>query len=684
MPNPPMRGPGHGAMMPGEKPKNFKATLGKLVRYMRSSLPLMIISFVLAIGSVVLTLNIPNILGDATDTLIIGVIQKQVYKGVSESLPEQVGASDMDGALEKLAERIPGKTKYSITMGDLAALMEQQGNVPDGGGIDTSNIPEKYVSAVMDMTLYTKPQVDIDAILKILILMIALIGVSCLLAFAQSFILAGVAQKISYRFRKDIDEKISKLPLKFYDTISNGEVLSYLTNDVDNISTTLNQSLAQLVTAVTTLVGVLIMMFRISWILTLIAVLIVPISFLLVMLVVKFSQKYFVRQQRYLGEVNGHIEEMYGAHQVVELFNAQDDSKATFSDLNGKLASSARSSQFISGLMMPIMTFIGNIGYVLTCIVGGLLVVKSNLGVGNIQAFIQYIRQFNQPVTQFGNIMNTLQLTVASAERVFGFLEAEEEKETGTRAPENVRGGVEFVNVQFGYHPDNIIIHDFSSKISPGARVAIVGPTGAGKTTMVKLLMRYYEINGGQIRLDGVNINEFDRNKMRDEFGMVLQDTWLFSGTIKENIRYGRLNATDEEVVAAAKTACADHFIRTLEGGYDFEINEEADNISQGQKQLLTIARAVLADPKVLILDEATSSVDTRTEQLIQKAMDRLMKGRTSFIIAHRLSTIKDADLILVMRDGDIIEQGSHNALMEQGGFYAELYNSQFSGAAEA
>ena len=669
MPSPHMR-----VGAPAAKPKNTKKTLGQLLKYMRSSLPVIIISFVFAIASVVLTINIPNLTGEATDALMSGVIQKAVYKGIENNLGDEAlgfECSTMD-ELAEIVANASGKTKGEVTVKDLMALAGEDSTTAD-------SVPEKYADAVMNMKLAYAPSLDVDAIVRVLIITLVLMGISGVLSYVQTFLLAGVAQKISYRLRRDIDLKISKLPLKYYDTTASGEVLSYLTNDVDNISTTLNQSLSELVTAITTLVGVLVMMFRISWILTLLAVVIVPLAFLLVLLVVKFSQKYFVQQQKYLSDVNGHIEEMYGAHQVIELFNAQDESKADFAALNNKLATSARKSQFISGLMMPIMTFIGNIGYVLTCIVGGILVTKSGLGVGDIQAFLSYIRRFNQPVAQFGNIMNTLQLTVASAERVFGFLEAEEEHETGDEKPENVRGGVEFEHVSFGYDPEKIIIHDFSSKIEPGARVAIVGPTGAGKTTMVKLLMRYYEINGGAILLDGVNINRFDRNKMRDEFGMVLQDTWLFSGTIRENIRYGRLDATDEEIVAAAKTACADHFIRTLEGGYDFEINEEADNISQGQKQLLTIARAVLADPKVLILDEATSSVDTRTEQLIQKAMDRLMQGRTSFIIAHRLSTIKDADRILVMRDGDIIEQGNHNELMAQNGFYADLYNSQFS-----
>ena len=677
---PPRRGPmGPGMMMPGEKPKEFKKTLGKLIRYMRTSLPVMIVSFLIAIASVILTLNIPNILGEATDTLISGVLGKQVYSAVEEELPSRLGVSSMDSALEIVAGMYnsmtgENKTKYDVTLGDLASIAPS-----DEVDSAQNNVAEKYLEGLMSLPLYYEPQIDIDSIIRILILMIALICASGALTYVQSFLLAGVAQKISYRFRRDIDVKISKLPLKYYDKVSNGEVLSYLTNDVDNISITLNQSLAQFVTSITTLVGVLIMMLRISWILTLIPVVIVPISLLLIMLVIKHSQKHFVRQQKYLAEVNGHIEEMYGAHQVIDLFNAQENSRAEFAEYNNKLAAAARKSQFLSGLIQPIMQFIGNIGYVLTCIVGGILVVNGGLGVGNIQAFIQYIRQFNQPVSQFGNIMNTLQLTVASAERVFAFLEADEEKETGDKCPENVQGNIEFKNVRFGYDPDKIIINDFSSSVRAGERVAIVGPTGAGKTTMVKLLMRYYELNGGAIYLDGRDMTEFNREKLRDEFGMVLQDTWLFSGTIMENIRYGRLDATDDEVKAAAVTACADHFIRTLEGGYGFEINEEADNISQGQKQLLTIARAVLADPKVLILDEATSSVDTRTELLIQKAMNRLMEGRTSFIIAHRLSTIKDADLILVMRDGDIVEQGNHETLMKQNGFYATLYNSQFS-----
>ncbi len=667
MPNMPMHGQ---RAMPGAKPVNFKRTLGQLIRYMRASIAPIIISFLLAIAAVVLTINIPKITGNATDTLITGLIQKQVYAGVEKSLENGMTMESLAGGIAAQS----GKNVQDVTLQDLMDFANQ-----DSANF-AENVPQKYRDAVLNMRLYKAPGMDIDAVIRLLLAATILIAVSGVLSYGQSFLLAGVAQKISYRLRRDIDLKINKLPFKYFDNVKSGEVLSYLTNDVDNISTSLNQSLAQLVTAITTIIGVMIMMFSISWILTLIALVIMPLSFLLVMTVVKLSQKHFVNQQKKLGEANAHIEEMYGAHQVIQLYNGQQNSKADFDKLNTDLAQAAKKSQFLSGLMQPCMQLIGNIGYVVTCVVGGVLVANGGLGVGNIQSFIQYMRQFNQPVAQFGNIMNTLQLTVASAERVFGFLNAEDEKETGEGEPENCRGVVEFENVRFGYSEDKIIINDFSSKIEAGSKVAIVGPTGAGKTTMVKLLMRFYDLNGGAIYLDGKNVAEYSRDGMRKEFGMVLQDTWLYSASIRENIRYGKLDATDEEVVRAAKIACADHFIRTLEGGYDFVINEDADNISQGQKQLLTIARAVLADPKVLILDEATSSVDTRTELLIQKAMAHLMEGRTSFIIAHRLSTIKDADKILVMRDGDIVEQGNHEELMQiEDGFYKKLYNAQFA-----
>lgn len=667
MPNMPMHGQ---RAMPGAKPVNFKRTLGQLIRYMRASIAPIIISFLLAIAAVVLTINIPKITGNATDTLITGLIQKQVYAGVEKSLENGMTMESLAGGIAAQS----GKNVQDVTLQDLMDFANQ-----DSANF-AENVPQKYRDAVLNMRLYKAPGMDIDAVIRLLLAATILIAVSGVLSYGQSFLLAGVAQKISYRLRRDIDLKINKLPFKYFDNVKSGEVLSYLTNDVDNISTSLNQSLAQLVTAITTIIGVMIMMFSISWILTLIALVIMPLSFLLVMTVVKLSQKHFVNQQKKLGEANAHIEEMYGAHQVIQLYNGQQNSKADFDKLNTDLAQAAKKSQFLSGLMQPCMQLIGNIGYVVTCVVGGVLVANGGLGVGNIQSFIQYMRQFNQPVAQFGNIMNTLQLTVASAERVFGFLNAEDEKETGEGEPENCRGVVEFENVKFGYSEDKIIINDFSSKIEAGSKVAIVGPTGAGKTTMVKLLMRFYDLNGGAIYLDGKNVAEYSRDGMRKEFGMVLQDTWLYSASIRENIRYGKLDATDEEVVRAAKIACADHFIRTLEGGYDFVINEDADNISQGQKQLLTIARAVLADPKVLILDEATSSVDTRTELLIQKAMAHLMEGRTSFIIAHRLSTIKDADKILVMCDGDIVEQGNHEELMQiEDGFYKKLYNAQFA-----
>lgn len=670
MPSPHMR-----VGAPAAKPKNTKKTLGQLLKYMRSSLPVIIISFVFAIASVVLTINIPNLTGEATDALMSGVIQKAVYKGIENNLGDEAlgfECSTMD-ELAEIVANASGKTKGEVTVKDLMALAGEDSTTAD-------SVPEKYADAVMNMKLAYAPSLDVDAIVRVLIITLVLMGISGVLSYVQTFLLAGVAQKISYRLRRDIDLKISKLPLKYYDTTASGEVLSYLTNDVDNISTSLNQSLAQLVTAITTLIGVAVMMFSISWILTLIALVIMPLSFALVMLVVKFSQKHFVGQQKTLGEVNADIEEMYGAHTVVQLYNAQDDTKKEFDKLNTRLAAATRKSQFLSGLMQPCMQFIGNLSYVVVSVVGGVLVAGGSLGVGNIQAFIQYVRQFNQPVAQFGSIMNTLQLTVASAERVFDFIYAEEERETGEGAPQNAKGVVDFKNVKFGYSPDKIIVKDFSSHIEAGSKVAIVGPTGAGKTTMVKLLMRFYDLNDGAIYLDGKNVAEYSRDGMRREFGMVLQDTWLYSGTIRDNIRYGKLDATDEEVERAAKIVCADHFIRTLEGGYDFVINEEADNISQGQKQLLTIARAVIADPKVLILDEATSSVDTRTELLIQKAMNRLMEGRTSFIIAHRLSTIKDADKILVMVGGDIVEQGTHDELMQvDDGFYRKLYNAQFA-----
>ncbi|MBU5311246.1 ABC transporter ATP-binding protein/permease [Tissierella carlieri] len=523
--------------------------------------------------------------------------------------------------------------------------------------------------------------IDFQYILNIILLLIGLYIISALFSFIQGLIVTGVAQKVSYNLRKEISEKVNRLPLKYFDGVSHGDVLSRVTNDVDTVSQSLNQSMSNIITSATTLVGILIMMLSISWQMTIAAVLILPISMILVMTVVKKSQKYFRAQQKSLGQVNGHIEEVYGGHNIMKAFNAEDEVIEEFSKINGELYNSAWKAQFLSGMMMPIMTFIGNIGYVAVSILGGWYAIRKTIEVGDILSFIQYIRSFTQPIAQVAQISNVLQSTVAAAERVFEFLgEDEEIKESEVPVKlEEVEGSVTFENVKFGYNEDKIIINNFSADIKPGQKVAIVGPTGAGKTTIVKLLMRFYDLNEGRILIDGYDINDFTREDLRDNFGMVLQDTWLFSGSIMDNIRYGRLDATEDEVIRASKSAYAHRFIQTLPDGYNMVINEEANNISQGQKQLLTIARAILSDPKILILDEATSSVDTRTEVLIQKAMENLMKGRTSFIIAHRLSTIRDADLILVMKDGDIVEQGSHEELLQKSGFYAELYNSQFA-----
>lgn len=697
-------GPG-GAAIPGEKAKDFFGTLNKTVRYMRKDLAVIVIAFILAVFSVIATLLVPDILGGATDELLAGTMSKTFYKNATEI---QNGIPEFTDEQLEMIEQFP-----DLTVRDVADM----GMLPEGAEIDESMMDLKlsalveaknattvgelfralgatkaldslavtYRARVENTSLTAAPKIDTDVIVSILTKIIALVCVSAILAYVQGLLLAGVAQRVSYRFRRDINNKIDSLPLKFFDTTTNGEVMSYITNDVDAISNSLNQSLTQIVTSVTTIIGVMVMMFTINWILTLITLLIVPISMFIVMMIIKRSQRYYLMQQEYLGHVNGHIEEMFAGHNVISLFNGEEKSIEKFSDYNSKLYESAWSSQFFSGMMMPVMKFVGNLNYVLACVLGGVFVLNGNVAgiqmtVGNIQSYIQYVRQFNQPINQISGIANTFQSTVAAAERIFNFLEQPEEQETGDAVPENVEGNVTFDHVRFGYNEDKIIIKDFSCDVKKGQRIAIVGPTGAGKTTIVKLLMRFYELNGGDIYLDGTNIRSFTREGLRNEVGMVLQDTWLFSGTIMENIRYGRLSATDEEVKRAAKIACADHFIQTLPGGYDFEINTEADNISQGQKQLLTIARAILADPTVLILDEATSSVDTRTEILIQQAMDRLMQGRTSFIIAHRLSTIRDADKILVLRDGDVIEQGKHEELLAKGGFYATLYNSQFEG----
>ena len=525
------------------------------------------------------------------------------------------------------------------------------------------------------------PGIDYGRIGALLAWLAALYVVSAALSFAQHFIMTGVSQKLSYSLRGRLAAKVHRLPMGYFDRVTHGDVLSRVTNDVDTLGQSLNQSLSQVVTSLSTAVGVAVMMLSISWQMTLAALLILPMSGILMGLVVRKSQKYFVGQQRYMGELNGQVEEMYAGHVVVKAFGAQESAERAFASVNEKLYRSAWKSQFLSGLMQPITTFVGNLGYVAAVVLGSGYAAAGVIAVGDIQSFIQYVRSFNQPVSQIAQIFNILQSAMAAAERVFEFLdEAEEEPAPAHPAStEGIRGEVTFDHVRFGYTPEKVIIHDFSAHIAPGQKIAIVGPTGAGKSTVVKLLMRFYDVSGGRILIDGRDIREFDRDDLRRLLGMVLQDTWLFEGTIADNIRYGRLDAADAEVEAAARAAHADHFIRTQPGGYGMVVNEESNNISQGQKQLLTIARAILADPKIMILDEATSSVDTRTEVRIQKGMDESMKGRTSFVIAHRLSTIRNADLILVMRDGDIVEQGTHEALMAKGGFYREIYQAQFS-----
>ncbi|MBD5539944.1 MAG: ABC transporter ATP-binding protein [Lachnospiraceae bacterium] len=525
--------------------------------------------------------------------------------------------------------------------------------------------------------------IDFDLIGKILLFTLGLYVISSLFSFLQGYIMSGITQKVCYRMRKEISEKINRMPMKYFESRTYGEVLSRITNDVDTLGMGLNQSITQIITSVATMAGVLIMMLSISPLMTLIALVILPISVSLIGIVMKKSQKFFRSQQEYLGHINGQVEENFSGHLVIKAYNKEEDIINEFNETNKALYDSAWKSQFLSGMMHPIMMFVGNLGYAGVALCGGLLAIKGVITIGDIQAFIQYVRNFTQPIQQIAQVANQVQSMAAAAERVFEFLNEEEEDQLVENpvSTADLQGAVTFDHVKFGYKADQIIIHDFSADITPGQKIAIVGPTGAGKTTMVKLLMRFYDVNGGAIKIDGHNIKDFNRRELRDAFGMVLQDTWLFKGSIMENIRYGRLDATDEEVIAAAKAAHAHHFIQTLPGGYDMELNEDASNVSQGQKQLLTIARAILADNRIMILDEATSSVDTRTEIRIQKAMDNLMRGRTSFIIAHRLSTIRDADLILVMKDGDIIEQGRHAELLEKDGFYAKLYNSQFEQA---
>ncbi|AVD34547.1 ABC transporter ATP-binding protein [Clostridioides difficile] len=586
-------------------------------------------------------------------------------------------ANDFKGTMRKLIAYL-SKFKISIILVIVFAIGSASFSIvgPKILGKATTKIFEGLVSKVSGGNV----GIDFNAIGKILMFLLCLYLISALFSFIQGFIMSGISQKVSYNLRKEISEKLDRLPMKYFDTKTHGEILSRITNDIDTLNQSLNQSMTQLITSVTTMIGVLIMMLSISGIMTLVAILILPISMFVISRIVKKSQKYFRYQQEYLGNVNGQVEETYSGQTIVKAFNREDEVIEEFDKLNDSLYNSAWKSQFLSGIMQPLMMFIGNLGYVMVSILGGWLAIKKTIEVGDIQSFIQYVRNFTQPMTQIAQVANLLQSTAAASERVFEFLEEEEEDQIVENAVsiDGLKGKIDFENVNFGYNPNKTIINDFSVNVKPGQKVAIVGPTGAGKTTIVKLLMRFYDVNSGSILIDGHNIKDFNRSELREMFGMVLQDTWLFSGSIMENIRYGKLNATDEEVIEAAKSAHVHRFIKTLPDGYNMKLNEEASNVSQGQKQLLTIARAILADPKILILDEATSSVDTRTEVLIQKAMDNLMEGRTSFVIAHRLSTIRDADMILVMNEGDIVEQGNHEELLKKGGFYANLYNSQF------
>lgn len=588
-------------------------------------------------------------------------------------------AKDFKGSIKKMIAYI-GKYKAAVVIVMICAVIA---TVLTVAGPKVMGKATTALAQGLSKKIAGTGGLDFTYIAKILLITLALYVVSAIFTFIQGWLMTGVTQKICYRMRKEISEKINRMPMKYFESRTYGEVLSRITNDVDTLGTALNQSITMIITSVATIVGVTVMMLSISPLMTLVAFVILPLSMFLISLIVKKSQKFFSRQQEYLGHINGQVEETYSGHTIIKVFNKEEETLERFNEDNRVLYDSAWKSQFFSGLMHPIMVFVGNLGYVGVAISGGMLAIKGVITIGDIQAFIQYVKQFTQPIQQVAQVTNQVQSMAAAAERVFEFLEEEEEDQTVENAVDidEIKGNVEFEHVEFGYNEDQIIVKDFSADVKQGQKIAIVGPTGAGKTTMVKLLMRFYDVNSGAIKVDGHNIKDFNRRDLRNAFGMVLQDTWLFKGTIMENIRYGRLDATDEEVIAAAKAAHAHHFIQTLPGGYDMELNEDASNVSQGQKQLLTIARAILADNPILILDEATSSVDTRTEVRIQKAMDNLTKGRTSFIIAHRLSTIRNADLILVMKDGDIIEQGSHEELLAKDGFYAELYNSQFEQA---
>ncbi|MEO5949222.1 MAG: ABC transporter ATP-binding protein [Candidatus Saccharimonas sp.] len=659
-PKPPMRRPGGmmgGPMpigMPSEKPKDFKGTLKKLALHMKPFWVQISLVFFFAIASTIFAIASPKIMGNATNQIVDDYIAMKAYDSITSKLPKGV--------------KLPAGTTGAMLIDKMPAH-------------ERDKIPSNQLDSIMSLDLSTRPTFHFEAIANIAILLLVLYVLSAVLSYIQGWIMTNVTQKITYNLRHDISQKINRLPLSYFDKRTYGEVLSRITNDVDTISQTLNQSLSQIVTSVVMIIGIIIMMFTISWVLTLITLVILPLSFIFIAIITKRSQKQFVRQQELLGHLNGHVEEMYAGHQVMRVFNGERGSVAKFNDINDKLYHSAWRAQFFSGLMFPLMQFVGNLGYVGVSVAGGWLAINGTIKIGDIQAFIQYVQQFNQPIAQTANIANVLQSTAAAAERVFEFLAELEQSPDANEAvnPAQVKGRVVFDNVVFGYDPKKPVIKGLSTVIEPGHRIAIVGPTGAGKTTLVNLLMRFYEVDSGSITIDGVDIKDMKRADVRKLFGMVLQDTWLFNGTLRDNITYGAPHATEAQMIHTAEEAHVDHFVHSLPGGYDMVLNEEANNISQGERQLLTIARAMLAGAPMLILDEATSSVDTRTEVLIQKAMDNLMKGKTSFVIAHRLSTIRDADLILVMKDGNVIEQGNHHELMTQDGFYASLYNSQFA-----
>ena len=646
-------GPGRGHNMIAEKPKDFKGTVSKLSKYLKVYKFSIILVLLLSVVATIFTIVGPKLLGQVTNNIVSDYIGIVVYNRIAENLPE--------------GESIPEGTKFE----DIKLFFPSE---------MLDKIPENQMEKLNDLDISSKPTINFDTIKKTILLILILYLLSSVANYIQEWIMSGITQKISFKLRNQTSEKINKLPLKYFDNNSFGDILSRITNDVDTLSQSLNQTVTQFISSVTSIVGITIMMISISWQLTIVAFIIFPISMLLSRMVINKSQNLFKRQQVSLGQINGHIEENYTGHNIIKAFNNEQYSLKVFNHINKDLYDSNWKSQFLSGLLFPIINFIGNISFVGVSVLGGWLAINKGLQIGDIQAFIQYVRQFNHPIVQLGNIVNLLQSGVASAERVFEFLEEEEECEDieNPQSTQKINGNVDFENVNFGYDKNKPVINNFSAKIIPGQHIAIIGPTGAGKTTIVNLLMRFYDTDNGTIKIDGIDIKRFKRADLRKLFGMVLQDTWLFNGTIKENLTYGRPEATDKEIKYVTKATKVDHIIRSLPGGYNMVINEDSDNVSQGEKQLLTIARAMLADSPMLILDEATSSVDTRTEVLIQEAMDKLMEGRTSFIIAHRLSTIKNADLILVMKDGGIVEQGTHEELLSKNGFYTELYNSQF------